>query len=414
MFDTAHKESKILKTFAVAICLTISLCISAVFLGVAIQNRSLIFEELLQRSRAHFLNIVLVRTWNSNYGGVFVEKKEGVSSNPYLENPDITAKDGKVYTKKNPALMTREISEYAEKEGLFKFHITSLKPINPGNKPDEFESKALHLFESGKSEVFERQLISDKMHLRYMAPLYVKQGCLACHAKQGYKLGDVRGGISITYDIDKTQRKINRNILVITLLAIITIFLLLGTIAFFMFRLRNKLSLARQFLEKMAATDLLTGLNNRRQLITRFEEELSRAKRQKMPLGCIILDIDHFKMINDQYGHLVGDDALKNLSAILKNLVRIYDIIGRYGGEEFLIILPEILPKDLTVFAERIRSAVEQGVQIIPGMPDKRLTISLGITSLIDRDTNVNDLIKRADSALYRAKAAGRNRVESG
>lgn len=119
-----------------------------------------------------------------------------MQSNLYLENPDLKAVDGRMLTLKNPALMTREISELANEGSLFSFHITSLRPLNPSNVPDAFETKALQEFETGSKE---HLLIEDKpkgAHLRYMAPLLVEQSCLSCHAQQGYSVGHRYGPIS--------------------------------------------------------------------------------------------------------------------------------------------------------------------------------------------------------------------------
>ncbi len=182
------KETNINRIFVVSVTLALVLTLTGIFMGMAFRTRQLIHDTLMHESRAHFKSIVLTRKWNAKYGGVYVEKRDGVESNPYLENPDILGVNGKVYTKKNPALMTREISEYAEAEDLFKFHITSLNPLNPENRPDDFESKALAYFETGEDELAEIETLNNKRYFRYMAPLYVEEECLQCHAKQGYKL----------------------------------------------------------------------------------------------------------------------------------------------------------------------------------------------------------------------------------
>ena len=185
------KSKKFWWIFIFNVSLVILLFAIGVFIGIIIRNKQLIDQEILTGARSHFQNIVLTRRWNSNYNGIYVEKIEGVESNPYLDNPDITGADGKVYTKKNPALMTREISELAEKQGLYTFHITSSKPLNPNNEPDEFESYALNLFEQGTTEFYEKVNFDGKTYFRYMAPLSTEESCLSCHAKQGYKVGSV-------------------------------------------------------------------------------------------------------------------------------------------------------------------------------------------------------------------------------
>ncbi|HET6364445.1 MAG TPA: DUF3365 domain-containing protein, partial [Nitrospirota bacterium] len=206
------EEKNIYRTFIISTSLVIALVLSGIFLDMAIRTKQLINEENLIQARVVFNTILLTRKWNANYGGVYVEKKEGVESSPYLKDPDVRTIDGRVFTKRNPALMTREISEFAEKESLFKFHLTSLKLLNPHNQSDEFEAQALRMFERGeKSEVGRVEQINNRSYFRYMAPLYVEDECLQCHREQNYNLGDVRGGISITFDIEDIQHKLKQN-----------------------------------------------------------------------------------------------------------------------------------------------------------------------------------------------------------
>ena len=406
------EERTIYKRFIISVSLASVLCLSVIFGIVSVTNRKLIFEQARAEARALFNSIVMTRKWNATYEGVFVEKKPGVISNPYLENPDIRTVDGRIFTKKNPALMTREISEYAGREGLFTFHITSLTPLNPNNKPDEFEARALRLFDKGKKEVFEEDDRNNGHYFRYMAPLYVEKECLKCHAKEGYRLGEIRGGISVSFDIREILDMQKTNLAIIVALAIFTIAALLGFFFLFTLRLTKKISFARQQIEEMAATDALTGLNNRRQVMERFSEEMERAKRLKKDLGCIMIDIDNFKTINDTYGHLVGDKTLREVADVLKNSIRTYDIAGRYGGEEFLIILPDTDFRETRIFAERIgknirtRTAAESGIT-----PAAAVTVSLGISSMTDTDISIDTMIKRADDGLYMAKNSGRDRV---
>ena len=191
-------SKKIWRPFIINISLVIMLVFLGVFIGIFFNSKKLIEQQLETTARAHFQNIVLTRRWNAMHGGVFVEKTPEIVSNPYLENPDIKCLDGKTYTKKNPALMTREISEIAKNTGAFQFHITSLNPLNPGNAPDAFEKQALTAFDLGENEFFTREEENGTLTLRYMAPLITEESCLPCHAKQGYKVGDVRGGISVS------------------------------------------------------------------------------------------------------------------------------------------------------------------------------------------------------------------------
>jgi len=402
------EERNIYRKFIISTGIVIALVLSGIFLDMVIRTRQLINEENLIQARVVFNTIVLTRKWNANYGGVYVEKKEGVESNPYLKNPDIRTTDGRIFTKRNPALMTREISEYAAREGLFKFHLTSLKLLNPHNQPDEFEAEALRMFErGGKNEVSRVEQINNRSYFRYMAPLFVEEECLQCHGEQDYHIGDVRGGISITFDIEDIQHKLKLNTASIIIFGITTTSLLIFLIYFFMAQLIKKLADARNRIENIAITDDLTGIFNRRHILSRFGEEFEKVKRLKTNLSCILADIDQFKSVNDTHGHLAGDEVLKEISHRIRNTIRAYDILGRYGGEEFLILLPDTGLEDAKNLAERIRVHVKD-TPVISG----KITISLGVTAMQAQDQTVDDIIKRADDRLYRAKKSGRDRVE--
>lgn len=166
-----------------------------------------------------------------------------------------------------------------------------------------------------------------------------------------------------------------------------------------------------QNVRKMSLTDAMTDLNNYRSFKERLKEEINRAKRKDSCVSLLMIDIDHFKNYNDSLGHQAGDEALRQLGGILKLVSRDEDIVNRYGGEEFTIILPG-LPKDsMHILAERIRVKVEeeefysQEIQ-----PLKRLTISIGGASLPDDADNFDSLVRCADEAMYKSKQNGRNR----
>jgi diguanylate cyclase (GGDEF)-like protein len=174
-----------------------------------------------------------------------------------------------------------------------------------------------------------------------------------------------------------------------------------------MAQLIKKLAEARHRIENIAITDDLTGIFNRRHILSRFTEEFEKVKRLKTNLSCILADIDLFTSVNDTHGHLAGDEVLKEISHRIRNTVRAYDIVGRYGGEEFLILLPDTSLEDAKYLAERIRIHVRDNPII-----RSRITISLGVTAMQAQDQSVDDIIKRADEHLYRAKKSGRDRVE--
>jgi diguanylate cyclase (GGDEF)-like protein/PAS domain S-box-containing protein len=175
-------------------------------------------------------------------------------------------------------------------------------------------------------------------------------------------------------------------------------------------KLVKKLNDAQTHLKHMAITDDLTGLRNRRYIIERLEEEFQRTKRSGGSLGLIMLDIDHFKNINDVHGHLFGDVVLRVISARIKSSLRKHDIVGRIGGEEFLVICPDSSIEDTVIVAQRIRNLIYEDL-IGDGVKEARVALSAGVTVLLEGDLSAEKLFSRADIALYRAKEQGRNRV---
>jgi signal transduction histidine kinase len=151
------------------------------------------------QARGFFKQIITTRLWNAQHGGVYVPITDKTKPNPYLDLPnrDITTTDGLKLTLINPAYMTRQISEVSHDKNDVVFHITSLNPIRPENRALDWETRVLEEFDRGRKEYIELVKESSRPFLRYMAPLYVKPACMKCHAKQGYKVGDIRGGISI-------------------------------------------------------------------------------------------------------------------------------------------------------------------------------------------------------------------------
>jgi len=165
-------------------------------------------------------------------------------------------------------------------------------------------------------------------------------------------------------------------------------------------------------LQELSITDGLTRLSVRRYFLERFREELERSKRYTLPLSFLMADIDHFKQKNDHYGHLVGDVLLREVAALLKANVREIDLVGRYGGEEFSVALPDTRLAEALQVAERIRKAVE-GATFEAYDETIRITLSMGVGSYPEDGEEPMGLIEAADGALYHAKQSGRNRVSS-
>ena len=174
--------------------------------------------------------------------------------------------------------------------------------------------------------------------------------------------------------------------------------------------LQEALFAAVEALRDQATRDALTGLLNRGLVLDGLARELHRAEREERPLSVVVSDIDHFKLVNDTHGHLAGDAALRQTADRMRSVLRGYDLIGRYGGEEFLVVLPGCAIDCAEQVAERIREAVA-GEPVDAAGAKVSVTMSLGV-ACAEPGTDVYSLIKAADDALYRAKDNGRNRVE--
>ena len=506
-------------------------------------------NALINEADTHFEDQVNMRKWNAQYGGVYVKPLSGQNPNPYLIHNSLKVDDNLTLIKVNPAWMTRQLSEIAEIKN-YKFSITSLKTLNPHNKATKDEELALeYMQEHNESSYY--WFNDDK--LNYMGALPTTKACLECHAKQGYKVGDIRGGITVELSAKEyldsinelKQKEISRKIVLAVFILTILFFYYKSLIRkgkleeinenldetvkektkevgaikkmlqsvldydinlmvvtdgekiifanktlydFFGFRdyehftsehksvceffekvddhpeyilanidrkewvrylvdnqnehdlkvlflidgkkrvfkpvakvikINNELIYLVIFneitrfideqkrLKNLANTDPLTKLLNRRRFDELISIEYGYALEHGTSLSIIFLDIDHFKKVNDNYGHSSGDEVLKELAKIVQHAVRDTDIVARWGGEEFTIILPSTTKDSAYNIAEKIRKSIEKHIFL----DVFNVTASFGIAQL-ECDENIEKLIKRADDALFLAKEGGRNRTE--
>ncbi|BCL59887.1 hypothetical protein DGMP_05800 [Desulfomarina profundi] len=195
-------------------------------------DESMILRQAEQQARMLYKQILLTRQWASDHNGLFILKRRGVKPNPYLDLPMVRDSAGHTYYMRNPAMITRELSIYAKRDGLGYFGVTSLNPINPGNEPDEFERNSLISFQKGVDEVIAVENNDMGRVVRFIAPLRVTESCLHCHASHGYSYGDIRGGLSITIPINWADDLIRRNTHSLIFIGVVSIFLV--TIALFL------------------------------------------------------------------------------------------------------------------------------------------------------------------------------------
>lgn len=408
--DRLHRSRLALPIrFKLFLVLALWLSIVAVSLGWNLYQAGHHREELARESARSFFDLLLItRRWNARHEGVYVPVTPETPANPYLKDPrrEIQVTDTLTLTKVNPAYMTRALAELAAERSGVQFHITSLKPIRPENLAQPWEAEALRAFEQGAREWVEFYRHSDQEGYRYMAPLITEKPCLKCHAEQGYELGSVRGGISITLP---TLAPVPWKGLVISHalvgLAGVGFILLLGWM----------LARAYDDLRRQAIFDALTSIPNRRFFIEHLVHELQRGRREQVPLSLLICDIDDFKGYNDTFGHQAGDRCLRAVADLLReSLQRGSDFCARYGGEEFVVVLPNTTLDGALHVAERIREAVSGLGMWHPASSRGIVTISIGVAEerASTHDPDHESLIRRADEALYRAKRLGRNRVE--
>jgi len=219
--------------YIITISLVLLVVTGLTFWFILQKHEKMVTAQLEMQAKALFKQVVITRRWVAEHGGVFIEKLPWVEPNPYLRNATITDVKGKHYVKENPAMVTKQLSRYAEREQLYVFHITSLKLMNPENAPDQFETSALQAFDTKRvAEASTIEKMGSSYYYRYIAPLFVEKACLECHRKQGYKVGDVRGAISVSIPMDYARamvaterRAMIAGMIVISLFLIVALYL---------------------------------------------------------------------------------------------------------------------------------------------------------------------------------------------
>jgi signal transduction histidine kinase len=220
--------------FILLIGLVIGCSYGVTFYRTSSFQEDLVVEQATRQAKMLFHQLRITRQWVADHNGLFLMKAPGVESNPYLEQGQIRDAQGNWLVMRNPAMVTRELSAYAAREGVGQFNVTSLKPVNPANAPDEFERRTLKKFEKGLPEAVQIEKVEGKHRLRYMAPLKVDNHCLQCHSGQGYEVGDIRGGMNVTIPMDLACAEIRTNNRMLLNIALGTIIIVSLTM-FFLF-----------------------------------------------------------------------------------------------------------------------------------------------------------------------------------
>jgi diguanylate cyclase (GGDEF)-like protein len=309
--------------------------------------------------------------------------------------------------------MVREMADDARGRGGVEFHLTAAHPLNDVNAPDSWESAGLQALANGQSQYEEVTGARPSRTLRLLHPLVGGTSCLRCHEASGVGSRQIIGAVSVTVPLKNQDALLRRSALWLTALWVVVTVGLTAMTIFLVYRLVSRLEAGEERLREMAMTDPLTGIYNRRAVFELLTTEIERTRRKKAHLGVVAVDLDHFKVVNDTYGHAAGDEVLKEAVRRMQSSIRSYDVIGRVGGEEFIVVAPDIEADELAMLAERMRRSVSETPIPINVTTQVAVTASLGY-ALFREGGDADTLTRRADSAVYAAKAAGRNATAEG
>ena len=372
------------------------------------QLRQSILDLARTSARTTYEKDILYRRWVAMQGGVYAPISKVTPANPYLKVPnrDITTPGGLSLTLINPAYMTRQVNELARGVYNFQGHITSLKPIRPGNDPDPWEAESLKLFERGVKETSSIETISGNEFFRIMHPFVTEKSCLKCHAAQGYKEGDIRGGISVSIPMAPLRNIEQSRIMELSFAHFFLWVIGLTGIGVGTKRLRvqtQKREKAEEAIRSLSITDELTGLYNRRGFLTLVQQQLKIAERMKKGIHIFFADLDKMKWINDTLGHEKGDQALIETAVILKDTFRASDIVARMGGDEFAVLAIEAAEVEPEILTQRLQNHIDSH-----NNRENReyvLSISIGCAYYDPAvPCSIDELMTQADKRMYENK----------
>lgn len=394
-----------------------SVLIWTIVLGVSLlwnfyQHRQTMEDTARVTARTAFEKDVVYRTWNAGHGGVFVPITDKTPPNPDLPaeiDSEIQADDGKAYTLVNPAYMSRQVFELQQTATGIQGHITSLNPIRQANAADPWETIALQAFENGSTEVSSVETMNDQPYLRLMRPLMVEEECLTCHASQGYKVGEVRGGISESIPLNPIYAAgaaLQNSLLLGHLLIWGAGLAGIGIASKALQKSTNLQQQAEHKLVEMSIHDRLTGLYNR----SYFEDTIQRIEEIKLkPVTMFTADLDNLKKVNDTLGHAAGDELIKGAASVLKSSFRSNDVVTRTGGDEFVVILVGSDSEHADRAIERVRTNEEEWNRQHPGL---KLSLSIGV-AITTQEMTLTEALKLADERMYEEKIRRKNQSNS-
>ena len=372
-------------------------------------------DQATTSARNIFQFVELTRLWNARHRTVYVPETEKTPPNPYLEiyNRDVITKTGISLTMVNPAYMTRQLAELIKPESGIQFHITSLEPLRPENRADKWEQHALESFERGNHEIYERVTSDSSDVFRYMAPLFVKKPCLQCHIRQGYEIGEIRGGISVTLKSDQifghVHKLINREIikhLSIFVISVILAWLFLEKIRLHWLEMESikktqdpTIRNNTDELIQLSRNDLATKLLNRKTISEILDNEFNRAAHFLRDLSIIMIKINGLNPILDQYGKATEKEVLTAVSGSIETIIRPTDWASRFSNDHFAIILPETSAKDAHKMVSNLHTAINQ-LEISSNTETLKVTTQIGSASFPDHSQSASSLIEHSIESM--------------
>ncbi|MCW8886340.1 MAG: EAL domain-containing protein [Motiliproteus sp.] len=369
-------------------------------------------QMAVSEAKANWNKDEAFRQWATRHGGVYVTPDGRTPPNPalsHIPDRDVITTDGKKLTLMNPAYMMRQMTKEFESGYGIKGKITGKKQLNPINAPDAWEALMLELFESSdQKEIYQQADINGEPYIRYMKAVHMTEGCVKCHAVLGYKEGDLRGGVSISIPLEPYFALVKESSKGILATHII-VWLIATAVLFIFMRMISSLLVE---MSRSALHDALTGLPNISLFRNRIQQSIQRQKRNPdYQFAVCFMDLDHFKDINDSHGHIVGDHLLVQIARMLEKVVRPTDTVARMGGDEFTFLLDDVRNVDEVVeVAQRIIGTLN--IPFTVGEHTVYTAGSIGICLSGGHCIQAEDFIRDADIAMYRAKDAGRNRID--
>lgn len=388
-----EKESKY---YILSAGLIIVTAICSVMLGMAFKQGQMLQDQAHRNAAAIADLTILARNWNAHYGGVFVEKRPGVVSNPYLAGDDITDVEGKSYTKKSYMPMLREISESAKLAKGFSFRITSLNPMNPANAPDDWERRALSSMDSRSRDREEVTGNDGDQIYRLMRPLRANESCRECHVDLKLKPGDVMGGLSVSMPYGAIHAAVDRNYAAMIVLSAVLLALFIATLYFFVWRLLDRLSKQKADLAAlnetkdrflgMAAHDLRTPLTGISGLAELLREDAKDPVQRRFLDGILESSATMLGLINELL------DVTKINSGRLDlrlQEVDVAELLGKavqfntFVARKKVISIRDAVPKDIgtaRLDPERFRQVIDNliGNAVKYSKPGTTVTVGAG------------------------------------